>query len=282
DATNVIARPAMTALTPISIDHEGFLGSSLEGIAAEKAGILKANTPCIMAAQSDDAAAIIRDRAKSLGAPLIEQGAGWSYEDLGGAFSVATGLRKMNLPLPSLTGAHQIANAAQAVTIFDHVAVPMAAENIIGKGLAAARWPARLQQLKIGPLLAHLPQGWELWLDGGHNAAAGKILATQAEQWSDKPLYLISGVLNTKDAGAIFRPLAPFVKKLSALRIPNEEASLSADELAALAGIGGMTCQTAATVSDALQKIIDDEKLPSRILICGSLYLAGQVLAENG
>jgi len=276
DATNVIARPALTALTPISIDHVGFLGETLPEIAAEKAGILKADVDCVMARQNPAAAGIIQARADALGAPLIAEGDGWAYQATSHGFTVTTAQRTMQLPAPGLAGAHQIANAAQAIAILDQMDAALIPEAAIAEGLKSVRWPARLQQLSSGKLAAMLPVGWELWLDGGHNEAAGLVLAAQAAAWNDKPLYLIAGILNSKDPSGFLAPLAKHADKLFAVAIPGEEASLGAEDVANLASGLGLGAQAMNSVEAAIAALND--AAPGRILICGSLYLAGHVL----
>ena len=280
-ATNVIGRPALTALTPVSIDHVGFLGESLGKIAAEKAGILKPDVACVMAAQDAAAAGIIRARAEELGAPLLAEGDGWTYEAGNHGLRVSTGRRTLNLPRPGLVGAHQAANAAQAVTILDNLDAPLIQGDAVAQGVKTVRWPARLQQLTAGKLAKRLPDGWELWLDGGHNAAAGMVLATQAAAWDDRPLYLITGILNSKDPSGFLGPLAAHAARLAAVAIPGEAASLDAEEVAALAAGLGLSASAMPSVAAAMAALTDTAHAPARILICGSLYLAGHVLEEN-
>ncbi|MAF49562.1 MAG: bifunctional folylpolyglutamate synthase/dihydrofolate synthase [Rhodospirillaceae bacterium] len=282
DATNVIARPVITALTPISIDHVGFLGETMQEIAAEKAGILKPGRPCVMAAQDAAAAEIIRARARELSAPLLEENDFWSFEAGGGGFTVTTGQRTLRLPVPGLAGAHQVANAALAVTILDHLDAPMIDADAVAEGLRSTRWPARLQHLTGGALAGMLPGGWELWLDGGHNGAAGRVLADQASAWTGKPLYLIAGILNSKDPAGFLTPLATHAARLAAVPIPGEEASLDAKEVAGLAAGLNLPATESPSVRAAIETLVDGAEAPGRILICGSLYLAGHVLAENG
>ncbi len=278
DATNVVARPALTALTPISIDHVGFLGETLPEIAAEKAGILRPDVACMMARQSPAAAEVIQARADELGAPLLAEGDGWTFEAANQGFTVTTGKRTLHLPQPGLAGAHQAANAAQAVTILDQMDAAPIDEAAVAEGIKSVRWPARLQRLD-GKLASELPEGWELWLDGGHNAAAGKVLAAQAAAWSDKPLYLIAGILNSKDPAAFLTPLAAHAAKLFTVAIPGEEASLGAEDMAGLASELGLEGEAMASVEAAIGLLTD--AAPGRILICGSLYLAGYVLERN-
>ena len=281
DATNVIAHPALTALTPISIDHVGYLGETLAEIAAEKAGILKAGVACVMAVQENAATGIIRTRAGDLGAPLLAEGDGWAYEAGTDGFRVNTGRRTLSLPTPDLAGAHQAANAAQAVAILDHLDAPLKPRDAVAQGLAQVRWPARLQQLTAGKWTKLLPNGWELWLDGGHNAAAGSILAAQAAAWGDKPLYLIVGILNSKDPSGFLRPLVAHATTLAAVPIPGEDASLDGEKMSALASGLGLPAMAVPSVAAAMAAFTEGTNAPARILICGSLYLAGHVLIEN-
>jgi dihydrofolate synthase/folylpolyglutamate synthase len=276
DATNVIAKPAACAITPISIDHVAFLGDTLTKIAGEKAGILKAGVPCIVSRQPDEAMDVIQACAKEIGAPLPR----WSSERAGDKLRVTTPMRALSLPVPNLAGAHQIGNAGQAIATLDAAGQTFDAKAL-ARGVTSAEWPARMQRLHKGPLIDALPKDWELWLDGGHNPGAGEIVATQAEQWSDKPLYMVFGILNTKDPLGFIGPIAPHVKKLCAVTIPDEEASLSGDAARDVARAAGIDAFTAGSV-DAAVRALAKLPGPARVLIAGSLYLAGVVLADNG
>jgi len=276
DATNVIEKPAACAITPISIDHVAFLGDTLTKIAGEKAGILKPGVPCIVSRQPDEAMNVILARAKAIAAPLPR----WSTERAGDRLRVTTPVRALSLPLPNLLGAHQIGNAGQAVATLD-AAGQVFDNDALARGVTSAEWPARMQRLTRGPLVDALPKDWELWLDGGHNPGAGEIVATQAKAWDDKPLYMVFGILNTKDPMGFIRPIAPHVKKLGAVTIPDEEASISGAEAFAVAKAAGIDSFTADSVGAAI-KVLATESGPARVLISGSLYLAGVVLADNG
>jgi dihydrofolate synthase/folylpolyglutamate synthase len=263
DATNVIARPAVTAITPVSIDHTQHLGGTLAEIAAEKAGILKPAVVAVIGPQQPEAARVIAARARAIGAPLRRHGVEWRAED-------------MDLPPPSLHGAHQIANAATAAVCAREFGLDA---DAIVRGVATARWPARLQELKRGPLAATLPANVALWLDGGHNPGAAAALA----QWIGSgglPVDLVVGMINTKDAAGFFAPLAAYVRNLRAVVIPDEKNSLTAAEVAAHACAAGIAAKPADSVAAAIAELALDR--PARILICGSLYLAGRVLRENG
>ncbi len=284
DATNMIARPLLTAISPISVDHVQFLGETIEEIAFEKTGILKPGVPAVIGPQAPEAMAVIERRAAEEDAPLHRYGREWqvrpeaSAEDGGLVFEGRGKAR--GYPTPALLGAHQIENAGLALAcaeLLDDFGLDAAACTA---GLAQAEWPGRLQRLTRGPLIELLPEGWELWLDGGHNAAAGAALARDLADWRERPLHLVYGMLNTKGAQGFLRPLAPCAETLHAVAIAGEPASLSAEEAAREAREAGFRAQANASVADALRAIAKD-RAPGRILICGSLYLAGQVLAEN-
>jgi dihydrofolate synthase/folylpolyglutamate synthase len=188
---------------------------------------------------------------------------------------------RLDLPLPSLPGAHQIANAGTAIACLEQLSDFTIPEAAIAEGLRRIDWPARLQRLTRGPLVTMLPGGSELWLDGGHNPAAGEVLADAVKDWRDRPLDLVVGMLNTKDAGGFLAPLTPFVRRLLAVTIPGEENPLPADEIVTAAQSVGIAAQATASVETAFATIArSGEKV--RVLICGSLHLAGVVLAENG
>lgn len=277
DATNVIDTPALTIITPVSIDHEQFLGDTLAKIAGEKAGIIKRGVPCIVGPQPDAAMEVIEARAERLGAPLIAQGQHWHvFEERGRlVFQDETGL--LDLPLPNLPGAHQIENAGAALAALRALGVDEAAFEA---AVTRAEWPARMQRLKTGPLVEAAGEA-ELWLDGGHNAAAGQALARHLGSLPERPTHLVCGMLNTKDISGYLTPLAAHARSLTAVSIPGEANTLPAEETARQAEGAGLSASTADSVLDAVRSIASAEP-QARILICGSLYLAGSVLRENG
>lgn len=277
DATNVVDQPALTVITPVSIDHTQFLGTTLAKIAGEKAGIIKRGVPCIVGPQQDAAMDVIEARAARLGAPLLAHGQHWHvYTEHGRlVFQDDNGL--LDLPLPNLLGAHQVTNAGAAIAGLRALGFDDAACDA---AVTQAQWPARMQRLRSGPLVK-AAAGAELWLDGGHNPAAGHAIAETLSQMGPRPLHLICGMLNTKDVAGYLSPLAPMVDTLHAVSIPGETATLSAEETADIAQTAGMTAQRAENVAAAIARIVADTP-NARILICGSLYLAGQVLRENG
>ncbi len=281
DATNVLDAPAVTALTPISLDHQGYLGNELSGIAGEKAAIMKPGVPCIVARQPDEAMTVIKEKAAEIGANLLVSGQDWSVERERDRMAVETPGKRRDLPIPILAGGHQIGNAAQAIACVDSLGGVPIPDAAVAKGLNGADWPGRLQRLTKGPLLDDLPPGWEIWVDGGHNGGAGIALARQAARWNDRPLALIVGMLKSKDTRAFLEPLAPYTRLAVALKISGEDGAWSAEDLAGQATKAGMTAFEADGPRPAAQEILSRLDRPGRILICGSLYLAGEILRTH-
>jgi dihydrofolate synthase/folylpolyglutamate synthase len=277
DATNVIDRPALTIITPVSLDHQQYLGDTVALIAAEKAGILKRGVPCVVGPQTDEGLAVIEVTAARLGAPILAYGQHWHVSEERGRliYQDETGL--LDLPLPNLPGPHQVQNAGAAIAALRHLGYgPEACEAAVTK----AYWPARMQRLRTGPLTEAAPQ-IELWLDGGHNPAGGEALAATLARMPARPTHLICGMLNTKDVTGYLRPLAAHAASLAAVSIPGEKNTLPAEETRAAAAAVGLPATTADSVLDALRTIAGTEP-QARVLICGSLYLAGQILRDNG
>jgi dihydrofolate synthase/folylpolyglutamate synthase len=273
DATNVVARPALCAITPVSIDHTQYLGDALAGIAAEKAGILKPGVPAIIAEQAGEAEQVIAARAAQLSAPLLRHGREWHVRAEGGRLLYDGTSGAHEFPLPALAGRHQLANAGIAIAALEALGADTFSPAAVVEGLRDARWPGRLQQVAA----PSLPAGWELWLDGGHNEAAGRALAA-ARPWSDKPLHLIVGMLNSKPPADFLRPLAALSASLTGVAIPDAAASLPPEAICQ-AGAGlGLPSRRAENVGAALARL-GREEAPGRILICGSLYRVGDVLA---
>ncbi|HEU0071224.1 MAG TPA: folylpolyglutamate synthase/dihydrofolate synthase family protein [Alphaproteobacteria bacterium] len=282
DATNVIDKPMATVITPVSMDHEQYLGDTLAQIAFEKAGILKAGVPGIIGAQAPEALKVIEARAAEIGAPLFRMNEDWTAAATARGLRFKSGAKQLNLPLPNLLGAHQIANAGAAVATLQSLPQLKVPESALAGGLTQAQWPARLQRLTKGPLVEMLPRHVELWLDGGHNPSAGEALAKQAQQWHNEPLFIVSGLLRTKDAAGFFKPLAIYVQEARSVAIPDATATLSAEETAEAAKRAGMDAPPMPSLAEAIRSLLPSIEGPARILICGSLYLAGHVLAENG
>ncbi len=282
DATNVIEKPAATVITPISLDHADWFGSEIAGIAREKAGIIKPGVPLILSAQPEDARKTILDRAQELGAPVIEQGKAFHVEPTAeGGILYRDQRDDFTLPPPSLVGPHQIGNAGVAIATARAVKGFTLNHDAFAEGVAHAEWPARMQRLTGGPLNRLLPKGAELWLDGGHNVGAAEVLAHTLESWRkripDRPIHLVMGMLKTKDPAPYLAVLAPYVSGLTAVAIPGEDASRPAEEVVAAAKALGIPAQPAVSVEAALKSVSGDVV----VLICGSLYLAGHVLALN-
>jgi dihydrofolate synthase/folylpolyglutamate synthase len=281
DATNVVARPRLTALAPISLDHQAFLGERIEQIAFEKAGILKPGVPCVVGPQPPAARAVIERRAGAIGARLSAHGREWRAERVSERLAVTIGATTWDLPLPALAGRHQIDNAGLAVVSARMLGELSPDEHAIAQGLATVEWPARLQRLRRGPLVERLPQGCELWLDGGHNPAAGEALAASLNGPEAPPLHLVVGMLDTKDEVGFLRPLAPLARSLHTVPVPDEPASRDPLDAAALARRLGIAAAPAPDVVSALDAIAAAAPAPARVLVCGSLYLAGHVLRDN-
>jgi len=277
DATNVVDTPVATVITPVSIDHQQFLGETLAEIAGEKAGIIKRRIPCIVGPQDEAGLEVIEAEAARNMAPLSVYGQHWhAYREAGRMiYQDEEGL--LDLPLPVLPGVHQVQNAGGAIATlrslgFDAAACEGAVTN--------AEWPARMQRLRHGPLVDAAGEA-ELWLDGGHNAAAGEAIAALLAEMPKVPTYLICGMLNTKDVSTYLRPLVPYVAGLQAVSIPEETATLPADVTAQAGRDVGMQTEQADDVAQALGRIVATDP-QARILICGSLYLAGNILRGNG
>jgi dihydrofolate synthase/folylpolyglutamate synthase len=275
DATNVVV-PAFTVITPVSMDHQAFLGDSLPAIAAEKAGILKAGVPCVVGPQDEAALEVIEYRAARLGAPLAVHGQHWRVAEERGRLVFQDEAGLMDLPLPRLLGAHQVQNAGIAVAALRALDRARGAEA----AMRDVHWPARMQPLRHGPLVAAAP-GAELWLDGGHNPAAGAALAETLGRLSPRPTHLICGMLNTKDVRGFMAPLAGQVARLHAVAIPGETATLPAAETRAAAEAAGLRAAEAPDLAAAVAAITAEDPT-ARIVICGSLYLAGRVLRDHG
>lgn len=275
DATNVI-EPVLSIITPVDLDHQQFLGDTLPEISGEKAGIIKRGVPCIVGPQHEDAMDVIENVAARQGAPLLGYGQHFhiAQEHERVIYQDENGL--LDLPLPALPGAHQIQNAGAVLAALRHLG---ADETGCEAALTNASWPARMQRLRDGLLPARYAPA-ELWLDGGHNPAAGKAIAATLAGLPERPTHLVCGMLNTKDVGGFMAPLAVQAESLTAVAIPGEANTLPAEATAAAAAQAGISSKTAPDLHAALEAIIRD--FPNaRILICGSLYFAGHVMREN-
>jgi dihydrofolate synthase/folylpolyglutamate synthase len=282
DATNVIAAPAVSAITPVDYDHKEFLGDDLAGIAGEKAGIIKAGRPVVSARQAQAAEAVIVREAARRGAPLAVMGQGFDAWQEDGRMVYQGEDRLLDLPLPSLAGAHQIANAGLAIAAF-LTWRPHTDDGTIARGVRSAVWPARMQRLTAGPYGAMAKaHGADLWLDGGHNPHGARAIAGTLEDLSrdGRPVALVAGTLANKDAVgffAAFKAVAPMVFAVGF----DAQAAASAQQTAAAARTAGLTAETCADIPEGLTRALQCEGAPRHILICGSLYLAGEVLAAS-
>ncbi len=281
DATNVIPRPAVTVITPVSLDHQQFLGARLGAIAGEKAGILKRRTAAIIGPQHAIAARTINARAQQINAPLTRWGHDFRGVMEAGSMTYTDSDGDLTLPAPGLAGAHQAANAATAIAALKALGDGRIGAEAMARGIAGASWPARLQKLTRGPLSAPLTKaGFTVWLDGGHNPAAGRVLAKTLSEDCAQPLYLVVAMVARKDVNGFLKPLARLGPKgIWAVPIPGDHQSFPNDRLCALARRLGITAHKAASPAAALTAIA--RRRPGRILITGSLYLAGAVLAEE-
>jgi dihydrofolate synthase/folylpolyglutamate synthase len=285
DATNVIDRPAASVITPVSIDHVEFLGSKLETIALEKAGILKRGAPAIIAEQDERALGVIEREALKVGAPTRVGGRDFFVHAENGRliFEDADGL--VDLPLPRLAGRHQRVNAAAAVAALRAIE-PRLSIGALERAMVEVDWPARLQRLRGGRLVALAPARAEVWLDGAHNEAGGRALAeamADLEDQAPRPLALICGTLTTKDTAGFLAHFKGLAQETLAVPISGEHAGRPAEEVAAIAREVGLNSAASDNVASALRFLAARAwETPPRILIAGSLYLAGAVFAENG
>jgi len=287
DTTNVV-ESMLSAITPVGYDHTGFLGDKLEGIAGEKAGILKRTVPAVIGRQRDVSLQVIEAEAAKLAVPLFRMGREWQVTPTAAGFRYESDLLTLDLPAPALVGAHQIDNAATAVACVERLRAAKFSidDGAVRKGLASVEWPARLQKLTRGPLVEALPPGCELWLDGGHNEDCGIALARMAAEWAREPaplpLYLVFGMLTTKDASGFLRPLARHACAARAVPFPEGHSAYTPAEACQRAADVGLDCLPVNDIGAALEDLLATQPAPMRILICGSLYLAGAVLARNG
>jgi dihydrofolate synthase/folylpolyglutamate synthase len=289
DATNVVDRPALTILTPIAMDHQQLLGGRIEAIAAEKAAIMKRGIACIVADQERKVDKVIEARSLEYGVPLMKEGVDFHARSTSDGLLYKGKTVEWALPAPALAGGFQTRNAALALAAIERltrIAAPPVFDDIpaaaLALGMKTVDWPARLQRLTHGPLVESLPAGWELYLDGGHNPHAAEAIARHARGWRDRPLYAVFGMLASKDVDGFLAPLASRFRSLRAVAIPAEANSLPADTAAAKAALHYcLDAKPADSVEAALAELAGQPG-PGRVLICGSLYLAGTVLRDNG
>lgn len=285
DATNVVAKPALTAITPVSIDHVSFLGDTLAEIAGEKAGILKPGVPCVVGRQEQEAFRAIERRAEQVGAPLHVAGRDFDMYEQQGRLVFQTASRLLDLPLPRLTGRHQIDNAGTAIAASSLLFGDALTARALEQGLTHAEWRARLERLAVGGLHAYVADGTEIWLDGGHNAAGGKVIAhalAELDERVPRPVHLIFGMMDTKDAQAFIAPFKGLIERVYTVPIPDEPNAFDTDALAEIVRAEGVDVVATSGLPDALTRSQAALQGPGRVLICGSLYLAGHTLKLHG
>ena len=285
DATNVIEAPLASVIAPVSMDHTEFLGNSLTSIAGEKAAIIKRNTPVVCAEQAVEAMAVIEAQANRMRAPMHASGQQWHVSVERGRLVYQDERGLMDLAAPKLFGRHQFDNAGLAIATLralDRFKIGIAAFEA---GIISAEWPARMQRLVSGTLVDQGPPGCEIWLDGGHNAEGGRVAAAalgDLEERVSRPLVVIVGMMANKDAGAFLANFAGLTRHIMAVQIPDRENAMPPERLADAARALGMRVENAASVEAALHALSRlAYEVPPRILITGSLYLAGHVLAVN-
>jgi dihydrofolate synthase/folylpolyglutamate synthase len=284
DATNLIARPAVSVITPISLDHTELLALTEAEIAVEKAGILKSDVPAVIAPQLKDVLEVLERVGEERGAKLFVWGRDFDAFEQSGRLVYEDETRVLDARLPELLGRHQIINAGLAIAALIHADLPEpVSEAALDRGLATARWPARMSRLNAGALAEITGDATEIWLDGGHNPAAGTVLAqylAELEDRAPKPTFLIVGMMQKKDVEGFIKPFEDLTREVIAVPIRGHESgALDVGELADRISAAGVPVCEATGVLDALRQIIAVEPGEKRILICGSLYLAGNVLA---
>ncbi|MBV8926831.1 MAG: bifunctional folylpolyglutamate synthase/dihydrofolate synthase [Bradyrhizobium sp.] len=285
DSTNVIEAPLASVITPLSMDHMEFLGDTLTAIAGEKAAIIKRNVPVISAEQPAEAMAVIEAQASRMRAPLHAAGQQWHVSVERGRLVYQDERGLMDLAAPRLFGRHQFDNAGLAIATLRAIETLKLGQAAF-EGIANAEWPARMQRLATGKLIGLGPPGCEIWLDGGHNAEGGRVTAAalcDLEERVSRPLVVIAGMMASKDAKAFLVNFAGLTRHIMAVEIPDQDKAMPPDHLADAARSLGMRVEIAASVEAALRSIAKlAYEVPPRILITGSLYLAGPVLAMNG
>lgn len=286
DATNVVQKPLASVITPVSLDHQKFLGDSLAAIAHEKAGILKSLVPAVIARQDEEALSAIEREAARVGAPLSISGQDWQAREERGRLVFEDGDGLLDLPLPRLVGRHQIENAGAAIATLRASARLGTQTEAIEAGLGAVDWPARMQRLASGRLPDLLPPASELWLDGGHNPDGGRAVAStlaELDERSSKPIVLVVGMLNTKDSDGFLEAFAGLAGRVYGVPISSSAAARTPDEVVSAATRAGLAAEGCGSIEEALGNIRRAAgSTPPRVLITGSLYLAGEALAANG
>ncbi|WP_428377321.1 bifunctional folylpolyglutamate synthase/dihydrofolate synthase [Lichenicoccus sp.] len=276
DATNVLPSAAASVITAISMDHEAFLGETIEAIAAEKAGIIKPGVPVVTGRQPEPVLDVLEREARRQRARLLRRDQDWRITSIGDGLRYEDDAGALSLPTSALRGPHQIENTGLAVAALR--AAGLKVPEQAWSGIACTSWPARMQRLS-GALADGLPDGWELWLDGGHNPGAGVAIGAVLATWHDRPVDLVIGMKQSKDAAGFLRPLLGHARTIHAVVEPHQHMALPVE---AIIEASGGRALPGPTVAEALACIVREASEPGRILICGSLYLAGEVLKADG
>lgn len=282
DPTNVLKNKALTIITPISFDHMEHLGNTLSQIAAEKAGIVEQEVPCVIAPQASEVEEVLYSACLQKEAPIVAYPYNWNFDFDEEHWVFHDENQAYPFPYPNLYGKHQVTNAATAIAAIQCLTKFDFRVSHIIEGLQQAHWPARMEKITKGLLYAALPPRWELWLDGAHNVGGAQMLANIVENWQDRPLYLINGRTKDRDIGAFLECFIGKVKKVIGVRVEYEPLAESAQKISEVARQLGFATYTADSLLDAVKHCISDSATESRILICGSLYLASDVQLING
>jgi dihydrofolate synthase/folylpolyglutamate synthase len=280
DATNVVTQPALTIITPVSIDHQAYLGDTIEKIAAEKAGIIKSKVPCVLSQQRNVVREVIQKKARGMDAPLIDEGVCWWSRPVAEGMVYRDAMHHFSLPAPNLVGKHQIVNAGTAVASLVSLLGSRANAECIAMGLGRIAWPGRLQRLPEGLPGTNGSEHWELWLDGAHNEGGAEALVDYMREWGDKPTYTIMGMLRSKQAAEVIRLIGQHTTELITVPVPGGHACFSPEELRDMAAAVGTIARPMPDVTEAISHLSEDRQ-PGRIIICGSLYLIGAILEKH-
>ncbi|MEZ5799530.1 MAG: folylpolyglutamate synthase/dihydrofolate synthase family protein [Nitratireductor sp.] len=286
DATNVIANPLVSVITNIALDHQAWLGDTVAAIAMEKAGIIKPGRPVAIGRQQEGIDDLLADTAEARNSPSMVCGRDYGFYEQAGRFVYQDDMGLLDLPLPVLAGEHQLANAATAIAAMriSGLAIP---DEAFERAMTSVVWPGRMERLKPGNLLSRFPQGTEVWVDGGHNPSAGAVIAACLADLDEKrplPVYMLCGMINTKDPSGFLEAFRGLVRKVVTVPVAESDSSISAFDLASIATQSGLDAISTASLNEGISELVRQLSAsgPCRVMVCGSLYLIGEVLRENG
>ena len=286
DATNVIANPLVSVITNIALDHQAWLGDTVAAIAMEKAGIIKPGRPVAIGRQQEGIDDLLADTAEARKSPSMVCGRDYGFYQQAGRFVYQDDMGLLDLPLPVLAGEHQLANAATAIAAMriSGLAIP---DEAFERAMTSVVWPGRMERLKPGSLLSRFPHGTEVWVDGGHNPSAGAVIAACLADLDEKrPLtvYMLCGMINTKDPSGFLEAFRGLVRKVVTVPVAESDSSISASDLASIAAQSGLDAISTASLDEGIAELVRQLSAagPCRVMVCGSLYLIGEVLRENG